>query len=55
MSGLKSLKKTCQEKKKIIVLLKDKKISNKEYDEHVITVWDRLEMKKMKDYHDLYL
>ena len=31
-----------------------KKINDKEY-EHVITVWNRFEMKIMKDYHDLFL
>ena len=30
------------------------KISNKEY-EHVLEVWNKFEMKTMKDYHDLYL
>ena len=34
--------------------LTDKKVSDKEY-EHVLKVWNKLEMKTMKDYHDLYL
>ena len=31
-----------------------KEISHKDC-EHVLEVWDIFEMKKMKDYHDLYL
>lgn len=31
-----------------------KKISDKEY-EHFIKVWDRFEIKTMKDYYELYL
>ena len=34
--------------------LTGKKISNKRY-EHVFKVWNKFEIKKMKDYHDLYL
>ena len=30
------------------------KISNKEY-EHALKIWERFEMKTMKDYHDLHL
>ena len=41
-------------KEKFYSSLKDKKISDKEY-EHVTKVWHRFEMKTMKDYHDLYL
>ena len=35
-------------------LLKGKKVSDKEY-EHVIKVWNKFEMKTMKDYYKLYL
>ena len=31
-----------------------KKVSDKEY-EHFLKVWNKFEMKTMKDYHDLYL
>ena len=41
-------------KEKFDSSLTDKKISGKEY-EHVDKVWDRFEMKTMKDYHSLYL
>ena len=34
--------------------LTGKKVSDKEY-EHVRKVWNKFEMKTMKDYHDLYL
>ena len=39
---------TCKEK------LTGKKISEEEY-ERVLNVWNKSEMKTMKDYHDLYL
>ena len=38
----------CEEK------LTGKKISDKEY-EHILQVWNKFEMKTMKDYHNLYL
>ena len=34
--------------------LTDKKFTGKEY-EHILNVWNKFEMKTMKDYHDLYL
>ena len=40
--------------KRYASLLTGKKINDKEY-EHVITVWNRFEMKMMKDCHDLFL
>ena len=49
---LKSLKKNCLVKKSFIVFWQ--RISDKEY-EHVLNVWNKFEMKTMKDYHDLYL
>ena len=48
---LKSLKKNCQAKKSFLT---DKEINDKEY-EHVVKVWDRSEIKTIKDYRDLYL
>ena len=53
--SLKSLKKNYLAKKSFLVRLKvKKKISDKEY-QHVLKVWNKFEMKTMKDYHDLYL
>ena len=34
--------------------LTHRKITDKEY-EHVFNVWEKIEMKTMKDYHKLYL
>ena len=48
---LKSLKNNYQTKKSSLI---GKKISDKEY-EHVLNVWNKFEMKTMKDYHDLHL
>ena len=39
---------------KFYSLLTGKKLSKKEY-EHVLNVWNKFEMKMMKDYHSLYL
>ena len=41
-------------KEKFYSSLTDRKISDKGYD-HVLNIWKRFEMKRMKDYHDLYL
>ena len=41
-------------KEKFYSSLTDRKISDKGYD-HVLNIWKRSEMKRMKDYHDLYL
>ena len=49
-----SLKKELPSKEKLYCLLTGNKISGKEY-EHVLNVWNKLELKTMKDYHDLYL
>ena len=51
---LKSLKKNCQSRKNFIVLWSVKKINDKEY-VHVLKVWDKFEMKTMKDSHNLHL
>ena len=47
------LKKDCLSKK-IYSSLTDRKITDKEYEYH-LNVWEKVEMKTMKDYHDLYL
>ena len=47
----------CQElpsKEKFDSSLTDKKISDKEYD-YVLKIWNKFEMKTIKDYHILYL
>ena len=41
-------------KEKFYSSLTCKKINDKEYD-HFLKVWNKFEMKTMKDYHDLYL
>ena len=43
-----------KQRKKFYSSLTGTKISNKKYD-HVPKVWNKFEMKTMKDYHDLYL
>ena len=54
MSDSKNFKKKLPNKEKFCSSLTDRKISDKDY-EHVLNVWKKLEMKKMKDYQDLYL
>ena len=54
MSDFEKFKKQLPSKEKFYNSLTGKKISNKEYD-HVLKVWNKLEMKTMKDYHDLYI
>ena len=54
MTDFKKIKEQLPSKEKFYSLLTGKKISNKEYD-HVLKVWNKSEMKTMKDYHDLYL
>ena len=55
---LKSLKNNYQAKKSFIKFYKSfvtgKNISDKEY-EHNRNIWDKFEMKKMKNHHNLYL
>ena len=41
-------------KEKFYDSLTNRKISDKEY-EYIFDVWNRCEMKTMKDWHDLYL
>ena len=50
---LRSLKKLPR-KEKFYSSLTGKKVSDKGY-EHLLKVWNKFEMKTMKDYHDLYL
>ena len=51
---LKSLKKSYLAKGKFYNSFTNRKISDKEY-EHVLNAWKKIEIKTMKDYHDLYL
>ena len=41
-------------KEKVYSSLTNRKINTTEY-EHVLNVWNKFEMKKVKDYHNLYL
>ena len=54
MRDFEKLKEKLPNKGKFYSSLTGKKTCDKEY-EHVLTVWNKFEMKKMKDYHDLYL
>ena len=54
MSNFEKFKEKLPSKEKFYSSLKDKNISNKEY-EHGFRVWNTFEMKRMKDYCNLYL
>ena len=55
MSEFEKFKEKLSSKEKFFGSFKSKKkISDKEY-QHVLKVWNKFEMKTMKDYHDLYL
>ena len=54
MRNFENFKEQLPSKENFYSSLTVKKISGKEY-EHVLKVWNKFEMKKMKDYHDLYL
>ena len=54
MSDFEKFKKELLSKEKFYSSLTGKRISNKEYD-NVLKVWNKFEMKTVKDYHDLYL
>ena len=54
MSDFETFKENLPCKEKIYTSLIPKKISDKDY-EHVLKIWNKFEMKTMKDYHDLYL
>ena len=54
MSNFEKFKEELPSKEEFYSLLTVKKIFGKEY-EHVFKVWNKFEMKMMKDYNDLYL
>ena len=54
MSNFEKFKEQLPSKGKFYSSFTGKKISDKEYD-HVLKVWNKFEMKTMKDFHDLYL
>ena len=54
MSHFEKFKEQLPTQKKFYSSLTVRKITEKEY-EHVFNVWNKFEMKTMKDYHDLYL
>ena len=54
MSGFEKFKGRLPNKEKFCCSLTGEKICEKGY-ERALKVWDRFEMKTMKDYHDLYL
>ena len=51
MSDFEKFKEELYSKKRSLT---NRKISDKEYD-HVLKVWNKFEMKTIKDYHDFYL
>ena len=54
MSDFEKFTEKLPSKEKFYSSLTDSKISDKEY-EYVLYVWNKYEMKTMKDYHNLYL
>ena len=54
MTNFEKFREKLPSKEKFYSSLTGKKISDKEYDQ-VFNVWNKFEMKTMKDYHDLYL
>ena len=54
MTNFEKFREQLRSKEKFYSSLTGKKISDKEYDQ-VFNVWNKFEMKTMKDYHDLYL
>ena len=52
MSDFEKLKEEFPIREKFYSSLSDRKISDKEND-HVLKVWNKFEMRTMKDYHDL--
>ena len=54
MSDFEKFKEEMPSKESFYSSLTDRKINDKEY-EHVLNVWNKFEMKTMKDSHDLYL
>ena len=54
MGDFEKFKDELPRKEKFYSFLTGKRNSAKEY-KHIIKVWNKFKMKKMKDYHDLYL
>ena len=54
MSSFENFKEKLPSKEKFYSSLTGKQISDKEY-EHDLKIWNKFEIKTMKDYHDLYL
>ena len=54
MTGFEKFKEKLPRKGKFYSLLTGKNVSDKEYG-HVLNIWNKFEMKTIKDYHDLYL
>ena len=54
MTDFKKFKEELPSKETFYSLLTSKTVSDKEYD-HALKVWNKSEMKTMKDYYDLYL
>ena len=54
MADFKKFKEELSSKETFYSLLTSKTVSDKEYD-HALKVWNKSEMKTMKDYYDLYL
>ena len=54
LSDFEKFKEKLTTKEKFYISLNSKKVSDKEY-AHVLKVWDKFEMKSMKDCHNLYL
>ena len=54
MIDFKKFKEELPSKETFYSLLTSKTVSDKEYD-HALKVWNKSEMKTMKDYYDLYL
>ena len=54
ISDFEKFKEEIPSKRKFHILLIDRNIRDKEY-EHVLNVWNKFEMKTIKNYHDLYI
>ena len=54
MKNFEKFEEELRSKEEFYISLTNKKFSDKVY-EHVLNVWNRFEMKMMKDYHNLYL
>ena len=54
MRNFEKFEEELRSKEEFYISLTNKKFSDKVY-EHVLNVWNRFEMKMMKDYHNLYL